>query len=361
MGLKRTVLILLVLMLVPVLLNIQVAPAASSAEKQKEIEKIREEIAKSESILNEAASNYQNSLSEVQAIDAKIYANEFELTYIQDRLDSLSKDFDKRIVYMHKTDPANFHPALTVSQDSRDLMARASIASCIAELNFEASVLKVKLMQCKLKLAEARKKRDRQLAIVAEKHDEIYHQLALQGAAITKLNQKTAEKRARSVKLAKAALGTSLARGRYVSRGKIRTYFVFPVAGPNSYINSWGFTRSGGRRHRGTDIMAARGTNVVACVSGLIDKAKTYDQGLGGITIWLKGDDGNIYYYAHLNSIADGISPDTRVNAGQIIGTVGSTGNASRKSPHLHFEIHPGGGAAINPYPILRSVQNTRN
>jgi murein DD-endopeptidase MepM/ murein hydrolase activator NlpD len=138
----------------------------------------------------------------------------------------------------------------------------------------------------------------------------------------------------------------------------MRIDIVFPVAGPNSYIDSWGFSRSGGRRHEGTDIMAARGTDVVACVSGVIEKTSPYSQGLGGITIWLRGDDGNTYYYAHLNRIVDGIAPGVRVDAGQVIAEVGNTGNARGGSPHLHFEIHPGGGAAIDPYPILRSAQN---
>lgn len=126
----------------------------------------------------------------------------------------------------------------------------------------------------------------------------------------------------------------------------------FPVQGPNSFINDWGYPRSGGRTHKGTDIMTPRNTPLVAVVNGVVSRTSS-GSGLGGVTIWLKGDDGNSYYYAHLTSIAPGISGGVRVSGGQTIGYAGNTGNARGGESHLHFEIHPGGGSAINPYPTL--------
>jgi peptidoglycan LD-endopeptidase LytH len=128
--------------------------------------------------------------------------------------------------------------------------------------------------------------------------------------------------------------------------------WVFPVDGPNSFTDTWGAPRSGGRSHEGTDILCSRGTPIRAVVGGRVTQTSPYDTGLGGITIWLSGDDGNSYYYAHMDSIASGIEEGTRVAAGQVIGYAGDTGNA-RGTVHLHFEIHPGGGGAINSYPTL--------
>lgn len=126
--------------------------------------------------------------------------------------------------------------------------------------------------------------------------------------------------------------------------------FVFPVAGPHSYIDSFGAPR-GGRRHQGIDIFAPYGTPVVACVDGRV--RISYSR-LGGKSIWLHGNDGNSYYYAHLSGFA--VSSGTKVSAGRVIGYVGNSGNARGGAPHLHFEIRLGGGRVINPYPILRAA-----
>lgn len=125
-----------------------------------------------------------------------------------------------------------------------------------------------------------------------------------------------------------------------------------PLDQPRSFIDSWGYPRSGGRSHRGTDIMGPHGIPVRAITSGTY-----HHQSRGrsaGVWAILRGDDGDHYWYLHLTShtVADG----ARVSAGQQVGTNGSTGNASAGAPHVHFELHPGGGGAVNPYPVLRSV-----
>jgi murein DD-endopeptidase MepM/ murein hydrolase activator NlpD len=124
--------------------------------------------------------------------------------------------------------------------------------------------------------------------------------------------------------------------------------WVCPVQGAVGFGDTWGAPRSGGRTHQGVDMIGQRGLPVVAVVDGV---ASSKVNTLGGNTITLMGADGNRYYYAHLD---DWVQLG-QVTAGTVIGILGQTGNAKFSVPHLHFEIHPGGGAAVNPYPTVRA------
>lgn len=123
--------------------------------------------------------------------------------------------------------------------------------------------------------------------------------------------------------------------------------FVFPVLGPHTYSNDWGAPRVG-HRHQGTDIFALSDTPLVACTGGTIITTWT---GGGGKTVYLDGDDGNLYVYMHCSNYEKTAG---RVEAGETIAYCGMTGNAT--GYHLHFEIHANGDRPINPYPILQAT-----
>jgi murein DD-endopeptidase MepM/ murein hydrolase activator NlpD len=128
--------------------------------------------------------------------------------------------------------------------------------------------------------------------------------------------------------------------------------FICPVAGSVKFTNDWGNPRSGGRTHKGTDMFAARGVPVVAVTDGTL---RFSNGGLGGISVWLKGN-GASFYFAHLDSRASGLSAGSYVTRGTVIGYVGNTGNAYGGAHHLHFQLHPGHGSAVNPYPTLTAA-----
>jgi hypothetical protein len=140
---------------------------------------------------------------------------------------------------------------------------------------------------------------------------------------------------------------------------------VFPVAGRNSYRDTFGAARDGGSRsHKGTDIIAARLVPVVAILDGIVTVVGSGRK--AGTWIELRHDGGWRSRYLHLNNdspgtddgrgrgVASGISVGVAVTAGQLIGYVGDSGNAENTTAHVHFEIRRPDGAAVNPYPILR-------
>ena len=122
--------------------------------------------------------------------------------------------------------------------------------------------------------------------------------------------------------------------------------WVCPVQGPRAFSNDYGAPRGGGSSHMGNDILAPKGTPVVANVGGVVTQR---NGAVSGLAYFLAGDDGNRYFGAHLDSFG----ASGRVSAGTVIGTVGNTGDAAGGPPHLHFEMHPGGSGYTNPYPTL--------
>jgi len=141
------------------------------------------------------------------------------------------------------------------------------------------------------------------------------------------------------------------------------TGLLLPVQGIQASQLRDTFTdaRSEGRVHDAIDIMADAGTPVLAVADGTVEKL--FDSERGGLTIYQFEPSGRwCYYYAHLQRYADGLAEKQVIKRGEVIGYVGSTGNASADAPHLHFEVHVLGpekqwwkGESINPFPLLQA------
>ena len=130
---------------------------------------------------------------------------------------------------------------------------------------------------------------------------------------------------------------------------------VFPVQGLCSYENTWHAPRGTDRKHLGVDILAKEGNLVYAVADGTITKLYTVGTDkLAGNGVRLTLPDGTYFFYGHMQKIAEGITVGTKVKAGQVVGYNGKTG--ATNTPHLHIEVHPLGGAAIDPTPIMAAV-----
>jgi peptidoglycan LD-endopeptidase LytH len=148
------------------------------------------------------------------------------------------------------------------------------------------------------------------------------------------------------------------------------TGLMMPVSGiaPSRIVDTYSSARAGGARvHSALDIMAPRGSPVVAAAEGTVERLH-YSAGGGGITAYVRSRDGGwMYYYAHLDSYAPGLAVGQRLSRGDPIGRVGSTGNANAAWPHLHFAIHRMSasdrwyqGLPVNPFPLLAANGRSR-
>ena len=142
---------------------------------------------------------------------------------------------------------------------------------------------------------------------------------------------------------------------RYVTllRQEMPKVLPIPVDGvmPAQLQNTWGEARYGGRRHKGIDILAPRNTPIRSVTEGIVEIKGM--RGLGGQVVTITGPGGYRHYYAHLEEYGPQVVGDW-VEAGEIIGYVGNSGNAAVSPTHLHYGIYAPSGGAINPYPYIR-------
>jgi peptidoglycan LD-endopeptidase LytH len=372
-------------------MGLGIAPAsASSLSKAKaDLAQAKKDLKSLQTKLDKLAKEQSDAEADLESTQDKIVEVQSDIDAAQDDLDGLRAQLSIRLAEMYKnrsSDTADFLNALFAGDDTSltALVERLTMVSHIAGADSRLvgkvvdKVKDLKSMRADLKTqkaAEAKKNtkyttaRDKTLASLENAKDD-YNALKKKVARLTeeaRQAQIAAQKAADAKAAAAAASKTTGTTKRNTTGTTKRTTtttdggggstppviadFVFPVDGPNSFSNTWGAPRSGGRTHKGTDIMTARNTPLVACVSGTITSTNPTDSGLGGITIHLKKGN-TTYYYAHLSSLKSGIHAGVKVSAGQVIGYAGNTGNASGGAVHLHFEIRPN-GVAINPYPIL--------
>ncbi|MFO7960836.1 MAG: peptidoglycan DD-metalloendopeptidase family protein [Nitriliruptoraceae bacterium] len=278
---------------------------------------------------------------------ARVEAARVELDRLEDSaaaLESQVADTEVRLaerargIFMHG---ANSQLELLLGgDDPTDALGRAALAGVVQER--ETAGLE--------EAVAARTALDQTVALIDQQQAELEGlttQLADQQAAL--------EAELESAEASVVSLEATAARQRTISRAGQRGSYACPLDRQvTHFVDSWGFPRSGGRRHKGTDIMGPMGTPVYAFTDGVI--ARHSNSRLSGISLYLRGDDGSTYFYAHLKGYTPSGAVGTRVQAGEQIAFNGDSGNARGGAPHIHFERHPGGGSAVNPYPYLAAA-----
>lgn len=310
-----------------------------SSDSQSQVSSINREL---QGIVNQ----YNSALTTLENLNKSIQANQKKITELNTELARSQERLNSRVNKIYRSGDINIVDVLFGSEDFYQLSSRWAMLEKIATQDAEL-LNSVKRQKAEAENANAK--------LVAERNQKrsVKKRLAAKEATLkARLREQQALlARARSSQLAAAAASRQRIRVSREGSFSPRGGFIFPVAGPHAYSNDWGEPRDGGRRHQGNDIFALRGTPTVAVVSGSV---RGHYSGNAGKMLYLYGSDGNTYEYMHLDGFA---VSEGGVSAGQVIGYVGSTGNARGGSPHLHFEIHPGGGGPINPYPILRAAE----
>ncbi len=342
------------------------AASPAGAVSDSDIQGAKNRLISAQQAADAAAGRAAKAYSALQVGRGKIHETEARITKLVGEQKALQQVVNRRAVAAYKSgaDPiiVNY---LTEAGSLQDLPSRSAYLMHVFEQDGEkarrlTSVKEDLDANRKVLVAEEARLARASETAKAEKA-RMEGELAKAAAAERQLEeQKASEDRARSAAAARALAAARASRvDRRLSAAPARASaqmpvdgLVCPVNGPVSFSNDWGAPRSGGRSHKGNDLMTPHGTSLVAITGGTV--TRTGNGGLGGVTIWLQGDNGASYYYAHnsRNLVGGG----TRVSRGQPVALAGNTGNARGGAPHVHFEIHPGGGGAVNPYPVVSRI-----
>lgn len=354
----QTLIVLLVLAL------LALTPVGASAQSKGDVNTAKTAADRALAALEEADAELTAGLEELESILGKLYnlnwridkLNEALHTYGQDVSDLETRARDL-VIDAYTSGGHTVMTTAFTAENIQDLITTQALydkatTQDLAELDQLAAVnrqmdrLTIELVD---KQAEVEVLKADQAVVVASLAEIQIKADAAHAEAKTKYQTVYAKYKARLAR--EAAARAARASGPSAGVPGLTKGVVCPVKGSNYFIDSWGYARSGGRSHHGTDLMARNGTELVAMTSG---KVRINSHSLGGKQVYVYGDDGITYYYAHMSQWVSGMNTGDRVNKGQTVGFVGDSGNA-KGSPHLHLGMIVG-GTYVNPYPTVRPI-----
>jgi murein DD-endopeptidase MepM/ murein hydrolase activator NlpD len=352
------------------LLAVAPAPRAVAAPTisgtRAEVEALGREVAELDVRVGQAVQANNLAADRLESAQLALATTRRELSGARKDLDKSRDLLADRLVGLYVNGEPSFTALLLTSGSLTDAQEAAGLLGQIAQ-NDAGTVATVRARRARLAELErgqagAEASRRRELDATRARRAELDALVAEQRAALagararlTRLVKEEKERKRRLAALEKArqaALSSIPIAGATALTGALPPGdYVFPVAGPVTFTNDWLYPRAGGRYHQGIDLFASRGTPVIAVADGSLFNVGY--NGLGGWRLWVRDRSGNTFYYAHLSAYAPAASEGASVARGTVIGYVGDTGDARGTPPHLHFEIHPGGGGPVPPYPVV--------
>lgn len=321
------------------------------ATTKDELDAAKADLAKIQAELDDATYAWTAAMSRLDQTRSEITLARSRMGDLQGRLDRIDARLQRRAVLAYTVGPASTLDALLSSTSFSEFSDRLEFLGSVTQADVDLA-LEQELAREQLRreeddltaLSERQQATTQELDAERDRIDARFGELQGRIAELTeKYQDQLAAQRALEL------LGQTPTPG--TSPGPIGTgsaIQVCPVAGPNSFVDSFGWPRDG-HTHQGIDLISPSGTPIVAAHSGVVSRSSSES---GGLQAYVRASSGTYTFYAHLSGYG---SASGSVGAGTVIGYVGSTGNAGGTN-HLHFEYHPGGGAAVNPYQMLLAV-----
>ncbi len=368
----------LVLLIVATLFQ-SVAPASSIDEE--DVEQARQEREAAARERAAALADLDSAVASYEALNAELQDITFRVGRVRSQIDlyeSSSRDLREVIreravdSYMNGTKrdgiTAVFNPeeaqqsiiarevlALAIDDDSASLDSLLAVTAEMERLQEQLATDTARVEELRVESEAVAVRMAELFAAADQEFDQAQSEFVAASEALAEQRRREEEERQRREEaqrqrdIIRAALGAP-------SEGvplSVTPGFICPIAAPTHFINSWGFPRSGGRLHLGTDMFATHRAPLVAVADGVV---RLSTSSLGGIVVHLWADHQVDYFYAHLDGYAAGLVSGQRVTRGQVIGYNGDTGNAASGAYHLHFGMRPGNTVNVNPYPTVRAV-----
>ncbi|MFM8999201.1 MAG: murein hydrolase activator EnvC family protein [Actinomycetota bacterium] len=318
---------------------IVVRPTVASADTQSEFAAARAQLGGLQDALRKATEEWNRAEAALEETIWTIANAEAEIARLEREAEEALVTLQDRAVLAFQVGRTSSLESLLSSGSLTEFTDRVEFLSQIAQGDADLAILAAtaaeRIRQRQDELRELRAQQAEEARDLDRRRRDLDARLDALQARVNELSR-----RLREEQVLLGVLGQSLRPGAPISR--------CPIAGVNSFVDSFGWPRPGDRTHQGIDLIASYGTPIVAVADGW---AVSSSSTLGGNSVWVESG-GGATYYAHLSRYGT----LGRVSAGTVIGYVGATGFAS--GPHLHFEYHPSGrgGSAINPYAALNVV-----